>query len=348
MESGVYLMPKKKEAISWEDYTWSHHNSKYPNHFQEKVPYYDDFLGRFAKSTIDKSHNKLIYFALFLEENYNISMLEADVEHVLDFFKNDINKRDIIRESKQKWREFLNSYYKYVKEIKEKKEKKVFINPIPSNNLFEFEERPLTKEELEVEPDLLTYRIIERILNYLYFTRRRLFIIVLILLYSGARIFEIMHIEIDNIDFEERYIFTKIKSKKALNRYGIYFFPKSLIPFLQDWIKNIKEEYNNPKYLFPRGNTHLSDKTPRGNLRKVKNELGLTCKMNPHAFRDFINSERFDTKLKEKYRFLLLNQTPPNVNVKSYLKKYKKRILLLEKYDQFFPFPEFKPKLDLM
>ena len=48
----------------------------------------------------------------------------------------------------------------------------------------------------------------------------------------------------------------------------------------------------------------------RENLRKVKNELGLKCKMNPHAFRDFINSESFDTIMKAKYRFLLLNQTP--------------------------------------
>ena len=52
--------------------------------------------------------------------------------------------------------------------------------------------------------------------------------------------------------------------------------------------------------------------------------------------------------MKEKYRFLLLNQTPPNVNVKNYLKKYKLRRELLTKYDEFFPFPEFNPKLNLM
>ena len=55
---------------------------------------------------------------------------------------------------------------------------------------------------------------------------------------------------------------------------------------------------------------YISTKRVRENLRKVKNELGLKCKMNPHAFRDFINSERFDTIMKAKYRFLLLNQTP--------------------------------------
>ena len=83
-------------------------------------------------------------------------------------------------------------------------------------------------------------------------------------------------------------------------------------------------------------------------MRAVREELGLGCKMNPHAFRDLINSERFDTAMKEKYRFLLLNQTPPNINVKHYLKKYKMRKKLLAKYDEFFPFPEFRPKIDLI
>jgi len=70
--------------------------------------------------------------------------------------------------------------------------------------------------------------------------------------------------------------------------------------------------------------------------------------MHPHAFRDLINSEQFNTKMKAKYRFLLLNQTPPNVNVNHYIKKFKKRKELQKKYVEFFPFPKFKPKLDLM
>lgn len=72
------------------------------------------------------------------------------------------------------------------------------------------------------------------------------------------------------------------------------------------------------------------------------------CKMNPHAFRDYLNTLRFEKGLGDKYRFLLLNQTPPNVNVKSYLKKYEKRKELLKIYDKYFPFPEFNPKLNLM
>ncbi|MHA1192228.1 MAG: hypothetical protein ACTSP9_08015 [Promethearchaeota archaeon] len=70
--------------------------------------------------------------------------------------------------------------------------------------------------------------------------------------------------------------------------------------------------------------------------------------MNPHAFRDFINTARFDKDLNVKFRSLLLNQIPKSVNVKFYLRKYKKRQELLKIYDKTFPFPEFKPKIDLM
>jgi len=195
---------------------------------------------------------------------------------------------------------------------------------------------------------LITYPIIERILNYIYITRKRLFIIVAFLLYTGARISEICRIEIKKIDLEERYFITKVKSKKALNKYGIYFLPKFFLQYLEEWRKSIYLEHPNTRYLFPSRKTFISTNTIRKNLRKVKNELGLDCQMNPHAFRDFINSERFDTKMKDKYRFLLLNQTPPNVNVDAYIKKFKKRRELQKKYDEFFPFPEFKPKLNLI
>lgn len=70
--------------------------------------------------------------------------------------------------------------------------------------------------------------------------------------------------------------------------------------------------------------------------------------MNPHAFRDHLNTERFDRGLNTKYRCLLLNQLPKNVNVKHYLKKYQKRKELLKLYDKTLPFPEFKPKLKLI
>ncbi len=133
-----------------------------------------------------------------------------------------------------------------------------------------------------------------------------------------------------------------------MNRWGVYFFPKFFVPYLREWIQELKLEKPNTTYLFEYKGNSLNPKTIREHLREIKKQHGFTCKMNPHAFRDLINSERFDTKMKEKYRFLLLNQTPTNINTKHYLKKYKLRKKLLVKYDEFFPFPEFKPKLNLI
>lgn len=329
---------------------------KYSFLLEEKIPYFHDFMDRYSKSTYMQNRNRLIEFILFLENKYKKDILDANVEEILDFFKNiiDVKKapktgKIIKRVSKNKWRTVLNSYYKYVKEIKEKLEKKAFINPVPSINLFDFSEREITIEELEKEEDVLSdYSIVERILNYLYFTRSRLFVIVCLLLYSGGRIIEICSIKLANIDLNERFFYVKIKSKKALNRWGIYFFPKFFTPFLKGWIDDLRLEKPDAEYLFQHIYTHISTKTPRKHLRNLKNELGLTCKINPHAFRDFINTERFDRDLNVKYRSLLLNQTPGNVNVMSYVKKYKKRKELQRVYDATLPFPPFKPKLSLI
>jgi len=332
MESGHYMPGRGHHA--------------FPDFYNEKVPYFDDFMDRYAKSHWGEERNRLIRLALFLEHERNTTVIDADFEDIKAFFKK-IDARDLARSTKNKWRHVLNSYYEFVKEIKEKMEKTEFINPVPSINLFDFNERKLSLDDLEKEEDLLTYQIAERILNYLYFTKRRVFIAVCLLLYSGARISEVCRVELRHLDFNERFFFTRVKSKKKLKRYGIYFFPKFFVPYLQDWINTLLMEVPDAVYLFEYHRRSLNPKTIREHLRRTKNELGLTCKMNPHAFRDLINTERFDTPLAEKYRFLLLNQTPPNVNVMSYLKKYKKRKELLKKYDQFFPFPEFKPKINL-
>ncbi|MFW9970924.1 MAG: tyrosine-type recombinase/integrase [Candidatus Odinarchaeota archaeon] len=325
----------------------SNRRLKYPISDNKKIPYYKAFIKRYSESTREKVRNKLIFFALYLQNQKRKSILEAGFEDCIDFLEQ-IDNRDISRVAKSKWRSNLNAYYEYVVEIKKKKEKIDFINPVPSINLFDFKDKEISIEEIEKEEDLMTYSIVEKILNYLFFTRKRLFIIVSILLYTGARISEVCRIEMNNTDPEERYFITKVKSKKSINRMGIYFLPSFFIPYLKEWIEIVKIENSNTIYLFPSGDSFITPKTIRKKLRSVKNELGLTCKMNPHAFRDLINSERFDTKMKTKYRFLLLNQTPPNVNVKNYLKKYKLRRELQKKYDEFFPFPKFKPKLNLL
>ncbi|MHA1192227.1 MAG: tyrosine-type recombinase/integrase [Promethearchaeota archaeon] len=160
---------------------------------------------------------------------------------MLDYFENEIDIREnITYNTKNRYRYTFKRYYSYVKERKELVEGVLFINPVPSSNLFNFTEKVLPIESLETEDELLTYPVVEKILNYLFVTRRKIFIILSLLLYSGARISEVCSIEIKNIDLEERFFYTKIKSKKNQNRWGIYFFPSFFISYLEQWITEIK------------------------------------------------------------------------------------------------------------
>lgn len=318
---------------------------KYPYDIRNRIPYYELFMSRYSDSNYGQKRNILIEFTRFIENTRNKTISDTNVNDVLAYFKTQIEPREIKRITKKKYRSVLNSYFSLFKEMKEKKTGKTVINPVPSHHIYDFSEKAITFDELEREDDILDdYMIVDKILNYLYFTRKRLFIIVSILLYTGARINEVCRIELTHIDFKERFFYVKVKSKKALNRWSIYFFPKFFIPYLREWIDELRLEFPRAKYLFQKGSRYLSTNTPRKHLRTLKNELGLTCKINPHAFRDFINTERFDRDLNKKYRKLLLSQTPKDVNIKSYLKKYKKRMKLQEIYDKTFPFPEFNPK----
>ena len=115
----------------------------------------------------------------------------------------------------------------------------------------------------------------------LYFTNERLFTIVSLLLYTGARISEICRIKLGHIDYNERFFFIeRVKSKKNTSRWGVYFFPEFFIGFLKEWVAEIILEDPKATSLFPspRGKKHLSTKTPRKQLRELKNELGLKLK----------------------------------------------------------------------
>ena len=193
---------------------------KYPDSFEKMVPYFNGFMDRYSPSNWMQQRNRIITFALYLRDERDKTIENADVDDLIAFFKI-INSKDLKRSTKKKWRSFLNAYYDFLKEIKEKINKTAFINPVPSRNLFDFDEKEIGLEDLEKEEDLMTYPDVRRILNYLYFIDFRCFIIVSLLLYSGARISEICRIELKNLDLEERYFLTKVKSKKNLNRHGV-------------------------------------------------------------------------------------------------------------------------------
>ena len=115
-----------------------------------------------------------------------------------------------------------------------------------------------------------------------------------LVLYSGARASEVLHVELKNLDIENRWFKTTVKSRKKDKRDGIYFFPEFFIPELEKYVKKLDPE---DKYLFPQGNSYLSIKTIDQHMRGAKQRLGIPCKTKPHAFRNFLNEQRIEMKL---------------------------------------------------
>lgn len=366
MESGAYMTNINEEELR----EFEHGQVRYTGEYDKLIPKFNDFMDRYSEIAARSRRNQLIYFSLWINAYYDIKIDDENIETITKFikitdqdkvtikelelfFKEDIDERNIKRETKRHWRSLIFTYYEYYKEFQEKYQKNPnFINPVPSKNFLKFTRKKVELKDLETEEHVLTYEIAEKILNRLFFTNKRTFIFTSIILYTGARVSEVVKIKLENISFKERFFLTEIKGDK--NKVGIYFFPKFFIKHLKGYIeKEVKTEFPNTSFLFPTPykrrtkDLHISSKTPRKDLRLLRDAMNLKCRINPHAFRSLINEERFDTSMKKKYRFLLLNQTPTNVNTMAYLRKYKKRKELQQKYDEFFPFPEFDPDLSL-
>ena len=276
----------------------------------------------------------------YFRANFNKGLLEVTSGEVLQYFKNHIDPMDLKKTSKRKYRHNLASYYNWVQAYKKDIENVDFKIPIPSSKIFDFTGTMHSLEELKKgSQQLLTMDILKKVLKQLYFTRPpRIFVALCLIAFSGARVSEVLHVELENLDVKERWFFTIVKSPAKDKREGVYFFPVFFIPTLEKHIKMLRLEYDNPKYLFQSGDLYLTSKTIEEHIREVKEALGLKAKVNPHAYRGFLNVERFERGMQKDLRKFLLNQTENDVNIGSYMKKYEELVELRAIYDQYNPF----------
>jgi len=326
------------------------------NEYVKMLPYVQFWLETYSKTRQQHNFNSLVDLAFYLQEKFKVKILKAKPSHLLHYFREVIDKKTTLKKGKKvniskatkiKYRETFNSYYGYVKDYKEMEDDHRFKNPVPPSKIWDFSGTTLTLYDLEFDYQSLTLDIIKRILHHIYFTveSERIFIFVSLIIYSGARVSEVAHIKLANLDLKNRWFITKVKSLKSQKRDGFYFFPEFFREELDIHIKKLILEYENPIYLFQNGASYLNPKSIQRHLRKVKKALGLTCYINPHAYRDFLNTKRADMGLQKPYKEFLLNQTVGGVNASSYMKKYKNRLVLRDLYDKYNPFPELiKPR----
>jgi len=314
------------------------------NKFAKMIPYSNFFFDRYSISNQNKNFNRLVTITLYFKKELGKGLLEADSMDILNYFKK-LDQKPIKKVTKIKYRGLLSSYYSYVSKFKAKMEgDDSFKNPVPPSEIWDFsgKKESLSIESIELEENVLTMEVVDKIFEYLYYVveSKRIFIAMSLILYSGARVSEVCHIELKNLDIKNRWFITRVKSKKSDKKDGIYFFPVFFTPELRGYITLLKEEYSNPKYLFQEGDSFLHPATLRKHMRRAKKALGLKVNCNPHAFRDFINTMRIEMRITKEIRKILLNQKSKDVNISHYAKKFKNRKYLRDLYDKCNPFKE--------
>lgn len=344
---------------------------KYSNDIDSRIPFLTQHLGKFAPSGKQTIRNKIITLELFLQNEFNVSLLDAKYEHLEYFFMGDegveyedddfkpINRREIRKDSKRYWYFVINSYYETVVK-RTKKTGKQFENPMPDIELLNFTENKSTLDEQieKLMDDDAVFQLKDalRVIEFFYYNEESMmmFQMCLQLLSHGGRIEEIIKAETTRLDLEERFFLNLVKSRKH-ERLGIFFFPEWVAFHLKTWVEHLKEIYGvaevkkkilpKTKYLFPSINRgplhHVSKATVERKLKKVGQILNIKAKCNPHAWRNMLNEVRESAGITPARRALLLNQTPPGgVNTSSYLESMKHKKTLREIYDISTPIPE--------
>jgi integrase len=175
-----------------------------------------------------------------------------------------------------------------------------------------------------------------------------MFIITGLLLYTGARITEIMSLLEENINLEHHLIFNLIKRTKYKSKYGVYFFPEFFIKHIKLYLDEKKVIHPDKPYMFPgkkeREKQYLSVRYVQQGLDKASEILQITAKHSPHKFRKLINEERRKKGVAPLDRTILLNHTPRSIEARYYLPSLKQIQDLKLIYDKTFPFSVFKPK----
>lgn len=321
------------------------------NCYVKLIPYWEEFHENFSISSIPAYYLELVRFALWCWRHGRKTVIDADGRDCLKYFKSKINKRDVLKSSKKRAYHFISSYYTHLKDFLAVFEKREFNNPIP-RTLVKFDGKTSVLDDLEQEFELISMKDIERIVKQFYFARSSMYyIFICMIIYGGPRVRELAQVKIENISLKNRWYLTEVKSQKSNKRIGIYFFPGFFVNELQDYINLLKINHPEPKFLFPnaKANGFITPRSIESNLKYVKEQLGIRALAYPHIFRDFLNSRREERGATQLQRKFLLNQKNPDVNINSYLKKYKNRVKLRNYYDKFNPFTEsLKPNVRLI
>jgi site-specific recombinase XerD len=296
------------------------------------------FLTRFKSDISRRKHgDNLVKLEAFLGTRGK-DFATAAYEDVLAWLQG-IDKENVLEITKERYRRIAYQYFRFLK-VRQKLRDDI---PVPEREEFQFKEKDRTADPIAMPLDLGSA---DRILAHFKFTSIILYTGTRILKEAGMRIGELVNIKKSGLDIAERRIYTA--GKRGLSR---YFIPASFQDELGRFVSYQDQVNPDQAYLFPplykRGGEHVHDQFFRANLEKAAALLGITCSVNPHAWRDLINSCRADKFKLQKDRDALLSallcQEPQGVNAAHYLKMYSWKNPATWKahrdlYDQLYPY----------
>lgn len=316
-----------------------------------------DLLDRFLKTKLQTNLNNMRVYKTRLLQFFEIEQkpLLKITENEIDDFFGIIDKRDLKIATKRLIRHILKAFFEDI----EKKLRRIdptYFNPVGKHKFTPDE--TLSDKEQKRKNANQTFTILElkEILKLAYFTSRDaqkesskcMFCIILLDMFTGARISEIVSIKRENLNLEERYFRTGIElgARKSNHDGGneLYFcFPSAIAVILGEYLK----EHIDSIWLFPglKTNTHIHRITPYCFIQKLN--VSFTEKMRTHVFRHSLCTfmKNINNKVDLTDIEVLTNHVPSSPVMKNYV--YESIDERREKYDQSLP-KEYSELLDFL
>jgi integrase len=215
---------------------------------------------------------------------------------------------------------------------------KLYNNPVPSKKIFQFTKKSTDiKRFSQIALKILSKKQIDEILKYAEENMDlRSLTILLLEVFTGARISEVRTILREDVHLDERFFetgFTIDARKSTLNKASglIFFYPEILTPYLKAYERTLE----NSQWYFPGySDAPLSSTSARKIYVKIRKEIGVYFSF--HYFRRSLITERRKIGCPEDVSEGLMCHNSSSVEGESYVKlTVKEKRDLYDKYDPY-------------
>jgi site-specific recombinase XerD len=292
-------------------------------------PLIEEFYECYSERARRYLQTKMQVFGIWLDKKktsiYDLSPIE-----MRQFLEKEINSMQVRAITKHKFAQAYSAYFEFCIEngILEK-------SPFPKIPAIRFEDHISDKLAKKALKPLLYEDAINKLIAHAWANNKRMYVFLVLLAHNGIRCSELRSLKLDLIDLNINAFGSGIIPGAMKKLLCLYFIPDSFAMYLRNYIEELKRLYTNPEFLFfePTSEEHfISERSVCRDLWKYAEDEKLNCKVNPHSFRDCLNSIRLNMDCPDSVMAILLNQEPKGTNAGHYLKLLSTNILERRKW----------------